>query len=122
MTFFETTRDARPVVLSSEEGVRRVIGELVSLSQSDEACALLGVSGSLATQVDLEFVRNPTEWIAGDIANSILTAESDEDDPDLGGVPLAVLVAEIRLQRTTKGEIDELQLREAVMRALSDSK
>jgi hypothetical protein len=94
----------------------RIVSGLLRLARDDEACRLLGVEGTLEDEVDVTFLADPLAWIANEIANAI-AAEEDEEEV----VSLSTLVALVRLYRILRGgDIDETELREAVVEYLSE--
>ena len=95
-----------------DEGPARVIADLITLAENDEACRVLGVDGALDSQVDAAFLADPLDWIAFDIATALREAEADQASDS--GITLTILVAELRLYRALRGAIDELALERAV--------
>src|SRR5688572_8123166 len=104
-----------------DEPVRRVVASLLRLAESDDACRLLGVDGTLEDEIDLVFLSEPLEWIASEIANALRLAEeeaADEDDdgdePDAdaaGAVSLSTIVALVRLYKLATGRaLEEREL------------
>jgi hypothetical protein len=95
------------------------IAGLVAMAANDEVCRLLGIEGALESQLDLAFVDDPLDWIAYDLAQAIIAVEAEGDDNP--GPTLAALVAELRLHRALKGEVDEGALGRLVRDYLKDS-
>src|SRR3990172_3283515 len=94
----------------------RKISELVALAQNDDACRVLGVDGVLEGQLDVEFLDDPLDWIAYDIATAF-RAHEDQAAP----IMLTTLVAELRLLRAMRGQIDEIALQRLVRQYLDEA-
>jgi hypothetical protein len=111
-----------------EGQVRRVAQGVVRLANSDEACRILGVDGTLEDEIEIGFVAEPLEWIANEIATALRQADAedeDEDEEDEEVVPasasLSTLVALARLYRVLQGEpLGERELMDAVLEYLQD--
>ena len=118
-----------------DEPVRRVVGSLLRLANSDDACRLLGVDGTLEDEIDLVFLSEPLEWIASEVANALRLAEEegaeedeDEDDEDeeeegaaAGAVSLSTIVALVRLYKLATGRaLEEGELSDAVIEYLNE--
>ncbi|HXH22103.1 MAG TPA: hypothetical protein VNN10_08740 [Dehalococcoidia bacterium] len=85
------------------------ITRLIDLARNEEASKLLGVEGLLEDQLDITFLDDPLDWVAYDIAQAIKAADAEEDEEGAGPT-LATLVAELRLYRLLRGEIDGIAL------------
>lgn len=94
------------------------VSKLIDLARNDDACRLLGVDGSLEGQLDIGFLDDPLDWIAYDIAQAIKASEDEADQTP--GPTLATLVAELRLHRLLKGEVDEIGLNRLVREYLAE--
>ncbi len=96
-------------VLGEVEGK---IGQIVTLSQNEEACRLLGVDGVLEGQLDVAFLNDPLQWLAFDIAAALRAADEETEEIASSDAPplLATLVAEARLCRVLLGQVDEIDL------------
>jgi len=115
-----------------DEPVRRVVASLLRLANSDDACRILGVDGTLEDEIDLLFLSEPLEWIAGEVANALRGAEDaaqDEADDEAesddagaaGTVSLSTMVALVRLYKVAAGRaLAEGELAEAVVEYLND--
>jgi hypothetical protein len=97
--------------------IEKLVGLLARLAASIEACEALGVDGALREQVDISFLENPIDYVAYDLAQAILAADSEEATPDEVPPLLATLVAEFKLCRAVQGRVDEA---EVVRRTLSN--
>jgi hypothetical protein len=97
--------------------VRR-LHDLVSLARSDEASRLLGVEGALEGQLDITFLDDPLDWIAYDVASAFDAADSQRDSA--GVVSLTTLVAQLRLYRALRGDVDEALLERLVREYLEE--
>jgi hypothetical protein len=95
------------------------VADLLALAQNDEACRLLGVDGSLESQLDITFLDDPLDWLAFDIAQAIKAVPDDEEKEP--GPTLTTLVAEVRLIRLMKGSIDQARIERLVHDYLLDS-
>ncbi len=84
------------------------IRSLVTLARNDEACRLLGIDGVLEGQLDVSFLDDPMDWIAYDVAQAIKAADAEE--AETAAPTLGTLVAELRLHRLLRGEVDESAL------------
>ena len=116
-----------------DEPVRRVVGSLLRLASSDDACRLLGVDGTLEDEIDLVFLSEPLEWIASEVANALRLAEEegaeedgDDEDEDeessaAGAVSLSTMVALVRLYKLATGRaLEEGELSDAVIEFLNE--
>ena len=113
-----------------DEPARRVVTSLLRLANSDEACRLLGVDGTLEDEIDLVFLSEPLEWIASEVANALRQAEEEteeeEDDDDEeatapGAVSLSTMVALVRLYKLATGRaLEEGELADAVIEYLNE--
>ena|SRR5688500_16387224 len=114
-----------------DEPVRRVVASLLRLANSDDACRLLGVDGTLEEEIDLVFLSEPLEWIASEVANALRQAEEeteeeedDDDDEDAaaaGAVSLSTIVALVRLYKLATGRaLEEGELADAVIEYLNE--
>lgn len=97
---------------SGEPSMADRISALIALARNDEACRLLGVDGALEGQLDITFLDDPQDWVAYDIAQAIKSNEDSENEEP--GPTLTTLVAELRLLRLLRGEIDEIGLNRLV--------
>jgi hypothetical protein len=97
--------------------IEKLVALLARLAASIEACEALGVNGVLAEQVDISFIEDPIDYVAYDLAQAILAADSEEASPDEVPPLLATLVAEFKLCRAVHGRVDEA---EVVRRTLSN--
>ena len=104
----------------SHNRIERLVGELARLAMSVEACEALGVDGVLSDQVDITFAEDPLDYIAYDLATA-LTA-TDSEDGSTAEVPplLSTLVAEFKLCRALKGQVDETELIRRTLANLRD--
>ena len=100
---------------SPQAQATRVVAGLLRLAASDDAARLLGVDGTLEDEVDITFLNDPLAWIASEIASGIKL-----EDEETEGVSLSSLVALVRLYRTLRGNINETELREAVIEFLDE--
>ena len=116
---------------SVDEPARRVVASLLRLANSDDACHLLGVDGTLEDEIDLVFLSEPLEWIASEVANALRLAEEegaeddDEDDDEeasaAGAVSLSTMVALVRLYKLATGRaLEERELSDAVIEYLNE--
>ncbi|MGI8424050.1 MAG: hypothetical protein ACR2NO_08080 [Chloroflexota bacterium] len=117
---------------SMNEPVQRVVASLLRLASSDDACRILGVDGTLEDEIDLLFLSEPLEWIAGEIANALRGAEDaaqdeaddeaeSDDEAAAGTVSLSTMVALVRLYKVAAGRALEVgELAEAVVEYLND--
>ena len=113
-----------------DEPVRRVVASLLRLANSDDACRLLGVDGTLEDEIDLVFLSEPLEWIASEVANALRQAEEeaeedeDEEDEEVtppGAVSLSTIVALVRLYKLATGRaLEEGELADAVIEYLNE--
>ena len=114
-----------------DEPVRRVVASLLRLANSEDACRLLGVDGTLEDEIDLVFLSEPLEWIASEVANALRQAEEaaeeeddDEDDEESnapGAVSLSTIVALVRLYKLATGRaLEERELADAVIEYLNE--
>ena len=115
-----------------DEPVRRVVASLLRLADSDDACRLLGVDGTLEDEIDLVFLSEPLEWIASEVADALRLAEDeaaeDEDNDDdeaesaaAGAVSLSTMVALVRLYKLATGRALEVrELGDAVIEYLNE--
>lgn len=115
-----------------DEPVRRVVASLLRLANSDDACRLLGVDGTLEDEIDLVFLSEPLDWIASEVANALRLAEEEgaeeeeEDDEDeeagaAGAVSLSTIVALVRLYKLATGKaLEERELADAVIEYLNE--
>ena len=113
-----------------DEPVRRVVASLLRLAESDDACRLLGVDGTLEDEIDLVFLSEPLEWIASEIASALRLAEEeaaeddDGDEPDAdaaGAVSLSTIVALVRLYKLATGRaLAERELSDSVIEYLNE--
>lgn len=112
-----------------EGQVRRVVQGVVRLANSDEACRILGVDGTLEDEIEIGFLSEPLDWIANEIASALRQAddeaeigEGDEGTPELAGsASLSTLVALVRLYRVLSGApLGERELMDAVIEYLQD--
>jgi hypothetical protein len=92
--------------------VDRILRQIGTLADSEEARALLGVDAILADQVDVAFLNDPYEWVANDIAAAIKDANyADSISAGNTETPLlATLVAEYRLCQLLLGRVDDTDL------------
>ena len=90
--------------------IEKLVGLLARLAASIEACEALGVNGVLAEQVDISFIEDPIDYVAYDLAQAILAADSEEASPDEVPPLLATLVAEFKLCRAVQGRVDEAEV------------
>jgi hypothetical protein len=104
----------------SRNRVEKLVGDLARLAMSVEAGEALGVNGMLADQVDISFVEDPLDYIAYDLAAALTAADSE--DGSSAEVPplLATLVAEFKLCRALKGQVDETELIRRTLANLRD--
>jgi len=105
---------------STTADLNRRLDAIFALAGNDEACRLLGVEGSLEGQLDLEFIDDPLEWLAYDIAMAVRNADASESGEEEEPAPtLATLVGEIRLARLVLGvDINRTALVAAIEEAL----
>ena len=116
-----------------DEPVRRVVASLLRLANSDDACRLLGVDGTLEDEIDLVFLSEPLEWIASEVANALRLAEEEaeeeadgDDDEDeesaaAGAVSLSTMVALVRLYKLATGrDLEERELSDSVIEYLNE--
>jgi hypothetical protein len=97
--------------------VEKLVEQLARMAASIEACEALGVNGVLAEQVDVSFVEDPLDYIAYDLTQALIAADSDEASTNEVPPLLATLVAEFQLCRALQGRVDEVEL---VRRALAN--
>jgi hypothetical protein len=90
--------------------VEKLVGLLAKLAASPDACEALGVDGALREQVDISFIEDPIDYIAYDLTQAILAAESEEASPEDVPPLLATLVAEFKLCRAVQGRVDEAEV------------
>jgi hypothetical protein len=95
--------------MAEETSLPQRIADLITLARNDEACRLLGVDGVLESQLDITFLDDPLDWVAYDIAQAVKSNEEDGSGEEPGPT-LSTLVAELRLYRMLKGEINEAVL------------
>ena len=100
--------------------VEKLVEQLARMAASIEACEALGVNGVLADQVDISFVEDPLDYIAYDLAQALVAADSE--DATTTEVPplLATLVAEFKLCRAVQGRVDETELVRRTLANLRD--
>jgi hypothetical protein len=103
---------------SADVSVPARLSRLIDLARNEDAAKLLGVDGILEPQLDITFLDDPLDWIAYDIAQAVKAAEDEEAEES--GPTLAALVAELRLYRLIKGEVDEVTLGRLVQRYLEE--
>jgi hypothetical protein len=102
----------------SRSRVEKLVGQLVELARDNTACQVLGVDGVLAQQVDISFLEDPIDYVAYDLAASLIAADADDADASTDVPPLlATLVAEVKLWQSVLGQVDEAAL---VSRTLSN--
>jgi len=97
---------------SADQSIAARISSLIALARNDEASRLLGLEGVLEGQLDITFLDDPLDWIAYDIAQAIKSNE--EEGGEEPGPTLTTLVAELRLYRALKGDVDEIGLNRLV--------
>jgi hypothetical protein len=97
---------------AADQSIAARVSNLIALARNDEAARLLGLEGVLEGQLDITFLDDPLDWIAYDIAQAIKSGE--EEGGDEPGPTLATLVAELRLVRALKGDVDEIGLNRLV--------
>lgn len=111
------------------EQAQQAVSRILRLAESDEACRILGVDGTLEDEVDAAFVLEPLEWIASEIAGGLRQAEAETEDEDegeddeapAGGAALSTIVALLRLYAIMNGKpADERELMAAVVEYLED--
>jgi hypothetical protein len=101
-----------------QQKVESLVGQLMMLSRSEEACRLLGVDGVLVDEVDISVLADPLNYVAEDIAAAIRHA--DESTMPSKGTMLSTLVAEVRLCGLITSHIDHGELIERVMGHLGE--
>src|SRR5574341_924034 len=98
------------------EQAARIVTDLLTLANDDEARRLLGIDATLEDELDVMFLDDPLAWIASEIANAIRLRDDESE-----GVSLSSVVALLRLYRILRGgALDEAELQDAVRQALED--
>ncbi len=98
--------------------VESLVGQLVVLSRSEEACRLLGVDGVLVDQVNITVLDDPMDYVAYDIAAAI--RDAGDDSAPVQATMLSTLVAELRLCGLIRSHIDQGDLVERVLRQMRE--
>jgi hypothetical protein len=103
----------------NRQRVEKLVSEIARMASSIEACEALGVDGILAEQVDISFVEDPLDYVAYDLAQALIAADSDDAHSDVPPL-LATLVAEFKLCRAVQGRVDETELVRRTLANLRD--